>query len=429
MTSEATHYYFKRAARELGIGSRIEKLLITPKREVRVTCTIELDNHELASFVGYRIQHDNSRGPMKGGLRFHPDVDPDEVNSLAALMTFKTALVNLPYGGAKGGIGLDPHKLTHSELQRVTRAFIDEIHDVIGPQMDIPAPDMGTNAQTMAWIVDQYSKYHGWAPAVVTGKPVELGGSPGREAATGRGLAIAAEAVLLDNGMDMKGLRVAIQGFGNVGSWVARFLYDKGAKIVGLSDATGAIYLKTGIDIDALVAHSEAHGSIAGFDGGDKISPDALFATDCDIIIPAALGNVLTKDNAGAVQAKFVIEGANGPTTPEADEIFANRGITVVPDIFANAGGVIVSYFEWVQNIQQFRWTEERVISELQTQMSQAYKQIRSTAKANRCDMRTAAFELAISRVARATALRGLETENFCMIAPHKQEALRATKA
>jgi glutamate dehydrogenase (NAD(P)+) len=417
--SEGTHYYFKRAARELGIGPHLETVLIAPKREVKVEVSIELDNRELASFVGYRVQHDNSRGPMKGGLRYHPHVDPDEVNSLAALMTFKTAVVNIPYGGAKGGINCDPHQLSHAELQRVTRAFIDQIHDIIGPQMDIPAPDMGTNAQTMAWIVDQYSKYHGWAPGVVTGKPIELGGSAGREAATGRGLAIATEAILHDHQIDFDGLKVVIQGFGNVGSWAARFLFDRGAKIVGIADATGAIYKKTGVDINSLTAHTQARGSISGFSGGDQIDPDELFALECDVLVPAALGNVLTKDNAAQVNAKFVIEGANGPTTPEADEIFAKRGITVVPDILANAGGVIVSYFEWVQNIQQFRWTEDRVIAELQSVMKEAYREVKSTAKSSRCDLRTAAFQLAISRVARATALRGLENENFCLLAAH----------
>jgi glutamate dehydrogenase (NAD(P)+) len=417
--SEGTHYYFKRAARELGIGPRLETVLMAPKREVKVEVSIELDNRELASFVGYRVQHDNSRGPMKGGLRYHPHVDPDEVNSLAALMTFKTAVVNIPYGGAKGGINCDPHQLSHAELQRVTRAFIDQIHDIIGPQMDIPAPDMGTNAQTMAWIVDQYSKYHGWAPGVVTGKPIELGGSAGREAATGRGLAIATEAILHDHQIDFDGLKVVIQGFGNVGSWAARFLFDRGAKIVGIADATGAIYKKTGVDINSLTAHTQARGSISGFSGGDQIDPDELFALECDVLVPAALGNVLTKDNAAQVNAKFVIEGANGPTTPEADEIFAKRGVTVVPDILANAGGVIVSYFEWVQNIQQFRWTEDRVIAELQSVMKEAYREVKSTAKSNRCNLRTAAFQLAISRVARATALRGLENENFCLLASH----------
>lgn len=418
--SEATHYYFRRAAKELGIGSRLETILITPKREVKVEVSIELDNQELASFVGYRVQHDNARGPMKGGLRYHPDVDPDEVNSLAALMTFKTAVVNIPYGGAKGGISCDPNKLSHSELQRVTRKFVDEVHDIIGPYLDIPAPDMGTNAQTMGWIVDQYSKYHGWTPSVVTGKPIELGGSAGRESATGRGLAIATESVLKDHGQELDGLTIAIQGFGNVGSWTARFLHEKGAKIVAIADASGAIYKRTGIDINALTAHTQSHGSIIGFPDADRMTPSDLFSTECDVLIPAALGNVLTADNAEDIRAKFVVEGANGPTTPEADEIFARRGITLIPDIFANAGGVVVSYFEWVQNIQQFRWTEERVNSELRAVMEEAYREIKNIAKHNRCPMRTAAFQLAISRVARATALRGLENENFCLLSAPK---------
>jgi glutamate dehydrogenase (NAD(P)+) len=418
--SEGTHYYYKKAAKELGIGSHLERVLITPKREVKVECTIELDNRELASFAGYRVQHDNSRGPMKGGLRYHPEVDPDEVNSLAALMTFKTAVVNIPYGGAKGGISCDPNKLSHSELQRLTRAFIDEIHDILGPQLDVPAPDMGTNAQTMAWIVDQYSKYHGWTPSVVTGKPIELGGSAGREAATGRGIAMVTESVLADHQMSLDGLRVVIQGFGNVGSWAARFLFDRGAKIIAIADATGACYRKSGVDINALTAHTQARGSISGFKEAESMTPADLFSTECDVLIPAALGNVLTKENAEDVRAKIVIEGANGPTTPEADEILARRNITVVPDILANAGGVIVSYFEWVQNIQQFRWTEDRVISELQTIMAEAYKETTGTAKSNNCNLRTAAFQLAISRVARATALRGLENENFCLLAAPK---------
>lgn len=418
--SEATQIYFKRAAKELGIGSRLETVLIKPKREVKVEVNIELDNHELASFTGFRVQHDNSRGPMKGGLRYHPDVDPDEVNSLAALMTFKTAVVNIPYGGAKGGISCDPNKLSHAELQRVTRTFVDEIHDIIGASMDIPAPDMGTNSQTMAWIVDQYSKYHGWTPAVVTGKPIELGGSAGREAATGRGLAIATETVLADSKLSLDGMTVAIQGFGNVGSWAARFLHDRGARIVAVADAQGAIYKRSGLDINALSAHTQARGTIVGFGDAERMNAEDVLTTECDVLVPAALGNVLTVDNAKDVRAKFIIEGANGPTTPEADEIFHKREIAVVPDIFANAGGVVVSYFEWVQNIQQFRWTEERVNTELKSIMEEAYREIRNIAQHSHCDMRTAAFQLAISRVARATALRGLENENFCLLSAPK---------
>jgi glutamate dehydrogenase (NAD(P)+) len=418
--SEATNYYFQRAAKHLGLGPRIETVLMTPRREVKVEIVVELDSGELGVFKGFRVQHDNSRGPMKGGLRFHHEVDPDEVNSLASLMTWKTAVANIPYGGAKGGVNCDPSKLSHSELQKVTRAFVDEIHDIIGPGLDIPAPDMGSNSQTMAWIVDQYSKYHGWTPAVVTGKPIELGGSEGREQATGQGLFFAAEAVLADHGMDIKGSRFAIQGFGNVGTWAAHFIHNAGAKIVALSDLSGAIANKNGIDIGALMRYSRENGSISGFPGADSIPAETLLTSDCDVLLPAALGNVITSENVQDIRARIIIEGANGPTTPEADEYLIKKGVTVVPDIFANAGGVIVSYFEWVQNVQQFRWRLDRVNQELKLLMLDAYSEIRSQAKNNECDLRTAAFLLGISRVARATALRGLENESFCMIdGPH----------
>lgn len=418
--SEATQYYFKRASKGLGIGQRLEHVLLKPRREIKVGCTIELDNGELAGFTGFRVQHDNSRGPMKGGLRYHPDVDPDEVNSLASLMTWKTAVANIPYGGAKGGINCDPNKLSYSELQRITRAFIDEVHDIIGPGMDIPAPDMGTNAQTMAWIVDQYSKYHGWTPSVVTGKPIELGGSEGRESATGRGLLYATTAVLADEGKQISDYTYAIQGFGNVGSWTARYIQEQGGKVVSVSDLSGAIWNPDGLDIEALVRYVRERGMIAGFPGSDSISPESLLTVNCDVLIPAALGNVLTGSNARDIRAKFIIEGANGPTDPQADEIFIERGITVVPDIFANAGGVIVSYFEWVQNVQQFRWREDRVNAELHAVMMDSYREIKQIAKSSRRDLRTAAFELAISRVARATALRGLENESFCLLGAGK---------
>jgi glutamate dehydrogenase (NAD(P)+) len=415
--SEATEYYFKRAARGLGIGPHLESVLILPRREVKVNCTIELDNGELASYTGFRVQHDNSRGPMKGGLRYHSEVDFDEVNSLASLMTWKTAVVNVPFGGAKGGINCDPYKLTYAEMQRVTRTFIDEIHELIGADLDIPAPDMGTNAQTMAWIVDQYSKYHGWTPSVVTGKPVELGGSEGREAATGRGMVYATQSVLADHGTQISNLTFAVQGFGNVGSWAAKFIDEEGGKIVAISDVSGAIYKKNGIDVQALLRYTRDKGTIKGYPDAEEISPDKVLTTDCDAIVPAALGNVLTKNNAADVRAKYIIEGANGPTMPEADEIFIKKGKVVIPDIYCNAGGVVVSYFEWVQNIQQFRWKEERVNAELHTIMQDAYKEIKALAKSANLDLRTAAFQLAISRVARATALRGLENESFCIIA------------
>jgi glutamate dehydrogenase (NAD(P)+) len=417
---EATQYYFKRASKGLGMGQRLEQVLVLPRREVKVSCVVELDNGELATFTGFRVQHDNSRGPMKGGLRYHPQVDPDDVNALASLMTWKTAVANIPYGGAKGGINCDPNKLSYGELQRITRAFVDQIHDIIGPGLDIPAPDMGTNAQTMAWIVDQYSKYHGWTPSVVTGKPLELGGSEGREAATGRGLVYAVAALLRDHGKEVADMSFAIQGFGNVGMWATRFLAAEGGKIVAISDLSGALYNKDGIDIDSLVRYVAEHGMIKGFAAAEEMPAEELVTVDCDVLVPAALGGVLNLNNANDVRAKFIIEGANGPTTPEADEIFIQRGITVLPDIFANSGGVIVSYFEWVQNVQQFRWRLDRVNQELHEMMLDSYNQIKKIAKSSRCDLRTAAFQLAISRVAQATALRGLENEAFCMLStPH----------
>ncbi|MBI1272155.1 glutamate dehydrogenase [bacterium] len=414
--TETTKHYFQKASKELGIESQLEKVLITPRREVKVECIIELDSGEMATYTGFRVQHDSARGPMKGGLRYHPEVDPDEVNSLASLMTWKTAVVNIPYGGAKGGISCDPGQLSHQELQKITRAFVDEIHDVIGPQLDIPAPDMGSNAQTMAWIVDQFSKYHGWTPAVVTGKPLELGGSEGREAATGQGVFYAIEALMKDEGRALADLRFAIQGFGNVGSYAAKFISQAGGKIVAISDAGGAIYSKEGLDIDSLMLHTQSAGTICGYEGAEAMKRDQLLTVDCDVLIPAALGGVLTREVASDIKAKYIIEAANGPTTPEADEYFIKKGIILLPDIFVNAGGVVVSYFEWVQNIQQFRWNLKRVNEELKTIMLDAYGEIVQTAKTTNCDLRTAAFQLAISRVARATALRGLENESFCMI-------------
>jgi len=414
--SEATNYYFQKAAKALHMQAQLERILMMPKREIKVECVVELDNGEVASFRGFRVQHDASRGPMKGGLRYHPEVDFDEVNSLASLMTWKTAVVNIPYGGAKGGISCDPNKMTHQELQRITRAFIDEIHDLIGPQLDIPAPDMGTNGQTMAWIVDQYSKYHGWTPAVVTGKPLELGGSEGREAATGQGVFYAIEALMQDEQKNLADLTFAIQGFGNVGSFVARFIHEAGGKVVAISDASGAILNQMGIDVPALMLHYQANGTLNEFPGAEPLQRDSLLGIECDVLIPAALGGVLTKENCKDIRAKYIIEAANGPTTPEADDHFRNVGKILLPDIFVNAGGVVVSYFEWVQNIQQFRWRLDRVNTELKSAMLDAYRELRAICKQSDCDFRTAAFQLAITRVASATALRGLETDSFCMI-------------
>ncbi|MBX3467913.1 MAG: glutamate dehydrogenase [Planctomycetes bacterium] len=402
---EASKHYFDQAAKALDLGERLKRQLSTPQREIKVELTVPLDSGEIATFVGYRVQHDSSRGPMKGGIRYHPCVDEDEVTALASLMTWKTAVVDLPYGGAKGGVNCDPRQLSQNELQRLTRVLTDRMQDVIGPYRDIPAPDMGTNAQTMAWIVDQYSNYHGWSPAVITGKPVELGGSLGREAATGRGCLYALEALLADQRRSIEGITVAVQGFGNVGSWAARLMAEQGARIVAVSDVTGATYNADGLDMAALVEHVQKTRGVINFKGGEVLKAEEILTCPCEVLVPAALEEQLTEVNAKDVQAKIIVEGANGPTTPEADETFRRRGITVIPDIFANAGGVTVSYFEWVQNIQQYRWSEERVNQELRARMTQAWADLKGAAK-NARDLREAAFMLAVSRVAKATLLR-----------------------
>lgn len=405
----ATNRYFKQAVRLLGLDSKVERSLLIPFREIKVECTIPKDDGSLATFVGFRVQHDNARGPMKGGIRYHPEVDPDEVNALAQLMTWKTAIANIPYGGAKGGIGCNPRELSNSELERLTRIFTQRIHDLIGVHTDVPAPDMGTNAQTMAWILDEYSKFHGYSPAIVTGKPVDLGGSLGRDAATGRGVLIATEALLKDNGKALADQTYVIQGFGNVGSWTARLLFERGGKVKAVSDVTGAIMNNAGLDIPALQEHVEKTGGVKGFAGGDAIDGSTILFMECDVLIPAALGGVLNKDNAGEVKAKFVVEAANHPTDPEADEILAKKGILVLPDVYANGGGVTVSYFEWVQNIQGFMWDEDKVNQELKKYMERAYRDLKEKCKTHECNFRMGAFTLGIHRVARATLLRGWE--------------------
>jgi glutamate dehydrogenase (NAD(P)+) len=400
--------YFERAATLLGLDERLKKALLTPYREIKVECPITRDDGTLASFVGFRVQHDNTRGPMKGGIRYHPQVDIDEVNALAALMTWKTAVVDLPYGGAKGGIAVDPKTLAPGELQRLTRAFTQRLHDVIGPYTDVPAPDMGTNAQTMAWIVDEYEKFRGHAPGVVTGKPVELGGSLGRDAATGRGLLFAAECLFEEAGKKVGDFTYAVQGFGSVGSWAARLIHEAGGKVVAVSDVTGAVRNPAGLDIPALYEHALRAKSVVGFAGGTPFPAEQLLSETSDVLVPAALGDVLTKATAPGVRAKYVLEGANHPTDPEADEMLRARGVTLLPDIYANAGGVTVSYFEWVQNVQQYRWDEDRVNAELRKKMRSAFADLKAVRDAHKCDLRTAAFVLAIGRVAKATQLRGV---------------------
>ncbi|KAH0727709.1 hypothetical protein KY290_003413 [Solanum tuberosum] len=405
----ATNRNFRQAARILGLDSKLERSLLIPFREIKVECTIPKDDGTLVSYVGFRVQHDNARGPMKGGIRYHPEVDLDEVNALAQLMTWKTAVADIPYGGAKGGIGCVPKELSMSELERLTRVFTQKIHDLIGINTDVPAPDMGTNAQTMAWILDEYSKFHGHSPAVVTGKPVDLGGSLGRESATGRGVVYAAEALLNEQGKHIKDLTFAIQGFGNVGSWVAKLIHEIGGKVVAVSDITGAVKNQNGLDIPALLSHKEATGKLNDFGGGDVMSTDELLTHDCDVLIPCALGGVLNRENADHVKAKFIVEAANHPTDPDADEILSKKGVLILPDIYANAGGVTVSYFEWVQNIQGFMWEEEKVNRELKKYMTKAFGNLKSMCQTHSCNLRMGAFTLGVNRVARATQLRGWE--------------------
>lgn len=405
----ATNRNFKLASRLLGLDSKLERSLLIPFREIKVECTIPKDDGTLASFVGFRVQHDNARGPMKGGIRYHPEVDPDEVNALAQLMTWKTAVANIPYGGAKGGIGCNPSDLTPSELERLTRVFTQRIHDLIGIHTDVPAPDMGTNSQTMAWILDEYSKFHGHSPAVVTGKPIDLGGSLGRDAATGRGVLFATEALLNEFGQTISGQRFVIQGFGNVGSWAARLISELGGKVVAVSDISGAIRNKNGLHVDSLLKHVKENRGVKGFEGADAIDSNSILVEDCEVLIPAALGGVINRDNANEIKAKYIVEAANHPTDPEADEILKKKGVIILPDIYANSGGVTVSYFEWVQNIQGFMWDEERVNNELKTYMTKGLKDVKEMCKTHNCDLRMGAFTLGVNRVARATVLRGWE--------------------
>ncbi|MBL8936622.1 MAG: glutamate dehydrogenase [Archangium sp.] len=409
MTSaEAATWYFKKAARIMDVGERIETLLATPLRSVSVQVSIELDNGEIRTFKGYRVQHDNARGPMKGGLRFHPDVNEDEVLGLSSLMTWKTAVVNLPFGGSKGGIQCNPAELSVKELERLTRKFVDQIHDVIGPTRDIPGPDMNTNPQVMAWIMDQYSRYHGHSPAVVTGKPIDLYGSRGREAATARGLQFIAREILRDVGQQVPGTRFAIQGFGNVGSHAARLFHEDGGKIVAVSDVHGGVQNPKGLDVAALFDHVKRNGTVRGFTGGTPCRNEDVLVTDCDVLVPAAIGGVIDKRVAAEVRARIVLEGANGPCTPDADEVFEQRGVLVVPDILANAGGVTVSYFEWVQNMQHVTWEEDRVNAELQRVMKEAYEKVGQISRTRKLPLRTSAYVLAIGRVGKATVLRGI---------------------
>ena len=405
---EAVKLYFDRAADQLELPEQWRRVLLTPHREIQVQVAVELDNGDLSTWVGYRVQHDKSRGPMKGGLRFHPQVDLDEVRALAALMTWKTAVVNLPYGGAKGGIAVDPRQLSIKELERITRAFVDQIHEIIGPYVDIPAPDMGTDSQVMAWIRNQYEKYHGFSPAVITGKPVEQYGAEGREEATGRGVGILAFKLLGRLGRKPQETRVAIQGFGNVGSHCAKYMHESQFKIVAISDVSGAYFDKRGLNIPDMLRYYLDHKlSLQGYAGAERISNSDLLELDVELLIPAAIGHVITAANAPRIKAPVIIEAANEPIEADADALLHQRGTCVLPDVLANAGGVTVSYFEWVQNLQYYKWGLNRVRQELEAVLSRAFDDVWQLSQERRVSLRTAAYMIAVSRVHKATAISG----------------------
>ena len=407
--NEAARIYFDRAAAQLDLSESMRRLLLTAKREVRVQLPIERDSGEIETFIGYRVQHNDARGPFKGGLRYHPQVDLDDVRALAALMTWKTAVVDIPYGGAKGGVTIAPADCSLRELERVTRKFVDAIHDLFGPDVDIPAPDMGTTADMMAWIMNQYGKYHGFSPACVTGKPVEFHGLPGREEATGRGVGALTLKLLSRLGRKIPGTRIAIQGFGNVGTHAAKYLHDAECRIVAVGDATDSFHNPRGLDVLELLRHARSHaGRLVGFGGGEAITGSELLAADCDVLIPAALGGVITGTNAAAIRAPIVVEAANAPIEPAADDLLAARGVVVLPDILANAGGVTASWFEWVQNRQHYQWSLDRVRGELDRILGQAFEQVWQLSTSRQVPLRTAAYMLGVGRVARATVLGGV---------------------
>jgi len=374
-----------------------------------VDVPIELDNGTIAHFEGYRVQHNTSRGPGKGGVRFHQDVTLSEVMALSAWMSVKNAAVNVPFGGAKGGIRVDPKTLSRGELERMTRRYTSEIGIIIGPTKDIPAPDVNTNEQIMAWMMDTYSMNEGaTATGVVTGKPVELGGSLGRREATGRGVFTVGVEAAAHIGLDVSQARVAVQGFGNVGGIAAKLFAQAGARVVAVQDHGGSIYLESGLDVPALLAHVAERGTVAGFARAELLADDAFWSVDCDVLIPAALEQQITVANAGLIKARMVIEGANGPTTPEADDILQERNILVLPDVIANAGGVTVSYFEWVQDFSSFFWTEDEINARLVRIMKEAFAGVWQVAQDKKVSLRTATFIVACTRILRARELRGL---------------------
>jgi len=400
---------FDGAARLLGLDPGIWKILTHAKRQITVSCPVQMDNGEIEVFTGYRVQYNITLGPAKGGIRYHPDVTLDEVTALAAWMTWKCAVAQVPFGGGKGGVVCDPTRMSRRELEALTRRYVAEIIDAIGPEKDVPAPDVNTNDQIMAWVMDTYSMHVGHtATAVVTGKPIEMGGSLGRREATGRGVMIVTREAAKHLGLDIKKATVAVQGFGNVGSVSADLIAGLGAKIVAVTDWKGGVYNPAGLDITKMLDYAKQNKTIDGFPGGDPLENDQLFGLDVDVLVPAALENQITEENAGVIKAKIVAEGANGPTTPEAHRQLHERGIFVIPDILANAGGVTTSCFEWVQDRHGYFWEEEEVNKRLEAKMMEAFHDVLQTSLKYKTDMRTAAYIVAINRVATVTRMRGM---------------------
>src|SRR3954447_6898224 len=405
---DIVNHYFDIACERLALRDDVANVMRSSYREVQVQVPVSLNDGKIHVFSGFRVQHNGARGPYKGGIRYHPEVDLDEVRALAMLMTWKTAVVGIPFGGAKGGINCDARQLDARELQVITRSFMDKIEKVLGPTRDIPAPDVGTNAQTMAWLMDEYGKLHGHTPAIVTGKPIALEGSYGREAATGRGVIFTLEEALAQLDMKFEGLTFAIQGFGNVGSWAARILHDKGGKCIAVDTVDGSIRSEDGIDPHRLYEFLfDEDGKITEFPDGRTTSKEDFLETKCDVFIPAALGGAIHEHNADVLNCRIVLEGANSPTTPKADEILHDKGVYVAPDVLCNAGGVIVSYFEWVQNLQHFRWDEEEVNDRLEKIIKRGFAEVAEKCKADQTTPRIAAYELGIARVVEAAQTRG----------------------
>jgi glutamate dehydrogenase (NAD(P)+) len=400
---------FDVAARILNLEPGIWKILTHPKRQIIVSCPVQMDNGEIEVFTGYRVQYNITLGPAKGGIRYHPEVTLDEVTALAAWMTWKCAVAHIPFGGGKGGVICDPTRMSRRELEALTRRYVAEIVDAIGPEKDVPAPDVNTNDQIMAWFMDTYSMHVGHtATAVVTGKPIEMGGSLGRREATGRGVMIVTREAARHLGFNLKGATVAVQGFGNVGSVSADLIAKEGAKIVAVTDWKGGVYNKSGLDVTKMLEFTKQNKTIDGFPGGESLNNEDLFKLDVDVLVPAALENQITAENASSIKAKIVTEGANGPTTPEAHRLLHERGVFVIPDILANSGGVTTSYFEWVQDRHGYFWSEQEVNTKLEAKMVEAFDDVLETSKKYKVDMRTAAYIVAISRVATVTKMRGM---------------------